>query len=104
MVKLLWKLLLVTSLFTSGFVLTATIPSSHAAAVNSLESVVERCDRRLQELALNQWPFLEAHDAATTYLTGERDVVAWTQTQPPGGVAQLLECGARALDWRPKVC
>ena len=36
-----------------------------------------------------------AHDAATTYLSGDNVVTKWAQTQPPGGFAKLLDCGAR---------
>eukprot|EP00958_Prasinococcus_capsulatus_P022837 scaffold3275_cov385-Prasinococcus_capsulatus_cf.AAC.8 len=74
------------------------------ASVAGLVGCAERdCSRKLHNLPLNQWPLLECHDAATTYLTGEESVVAWTRTQPPGGIRKLLACGARALDWRPKV-
>jgi hypothetical protein len=52
---------------------------------------------------LSDWPMLLAHDAGTTYLAGSAtavSVVAWTKTQPDGGFATLLDCGARALDVR----
>ena len=49
---------------------------------------------------LNQWPMIMSHDAATTYLSSGifND---WIKTQPSGGASGLLDCGARALDWRP---
>ena len=44
-----------------------------------------------------------AHDAATTYLDGSHIIVKWAKTQQSGGISSLLKCGARALDWRPKL-
>jgi hypothetical protein len=57
------------------------------------------------ETRLSRVPFLMAHDAATTYrpqysLLG-RLLPTQVQTQPEGGFAALLDCGARALDVRP---
>lgn len=52
---------------------------------------------------LNEWPMIMAHDAATTYLIGSaiHQINRWAKTQPDGGTTQLLNCGARAFDWRP---
>ena len=52
---------------------------------------------------LNEWPIIMAHDAATTYLEGGflHQINDWTKTQPDGGPIGLLNCGARAFDWRP---
>ena len=54
---------------------------------------------------LNEWPMIMAHDAASTYLTAglAHQVNDWSKTQQDGGAAGLLDCGARMLDWRPKV-
>ena len=56
---------------------------------------------------LNRWPMIMAHDAATTYLVEnpvDYTVYAWTVTQPPQkGTSGMLDCGARAFDWRPQV-
>ena len=53
-----------------------------------------------------------AHDAATVYLSASRliktSVYNWTKTQSgpagssSGTVSDLLTCGARSLDWRPR--
>jgi hypothetical protein len=43
------------------------------------------------------------HDAATTYLSKQSIVNKWAKTQPDGGTLGMLECGARAFDWRPKL-
>ena len=52
---------------------------------------------------MNEWPMIMAHDAATTYLPSTGLVNPWTKTQPDGGTAGLLNCGARAFDWRPSL-
>jgi hypothetical protein len=54
---------------------------------------------------LNEWPMIMTHDAATTYLKGGgiHQINNWTKTQPDGGPAGQLNCGARAFDWRPLV-
>ncbi len=56
-----------------------------------------------QGTLVREWPMLLAHDAGTTYLESSAaavSVTAWTKTQPDGGFAGLLDCGARALDVR----
>lgn len=57
------------------------------------------------DLPLNQYPFIEAHDAATGYLEPEhlvqRIIYDWTKTQS-GSMGEQLDCGARAFDWRPR--
>eukprot|EP01047_Picozoa_sp_COSAG01_P077481 COSAG01_NODE_13967_length_1513_cov_3.613154_2_plen_143_part_00 len=54
---------------------------------------------------VNEWPMVMVHDAATTYLREghllNKTVLDWTITQPPGGTARELDCGARGFDWRP---
>lgn len=52
---------------------------------------------------LTQWPMLQAHDSATTYLPGGllHPINNWAKTQGDGGVKGLLECGVRSFDWRP---
>lgn len=54
---------------------------------------------------LNEWPMIQAHDAATTYLARGKlhPINAWTKTQADGGVTGMLDCGARAFDWRPRL-
>lgn len=54
---------------------------------------------------LNEWPMLMVHNAATTYLRGGilHPINNWAKTQPDGGISGLLDCGARAIDWRPIV-
>jgi len=51
----------------------------------------------------NQWPMLFAHDFATGYLLSggivKKEEMDWAQTQP-GSITKLLNCGARAFDWR----
>lgn len=42
-----------------------------------------------------------AHDAASTYLSESGIIKPWAKTQPSGGANGLLNCGARAFDWRP---
>merc|ERR1719506_431937 len=57
------------------------------------------------DTALNAWPMLFAHDAATGYLAEETLVTWWARTQQPSERAftSLLDCGARALDLRVHV-
>ena len=50
---------------------------------------------------INQWPMIMAHDAASTYLSESGIIKPWAKTQPSGGANGLLNCGARAFDWRP---
>jgi len=54
---------------------------------------------------LNEWPMIMAHDAATTYLKGGlfHQINDWAKTQADGGAKGMLDCGARAFDWRPEV-
>jgi hypothetical protein len=49
---------------------------------------------------LNEWPMLQAHDAATTYLKSGL-INRWAKTQQNGGISGMLNCAARAFDWRP---
>ena len=49
---------------------------------------------------LNEWPMIQAHDAATTYL-GSGIVNRWAKTQQDGGILGMLDCAARSFDWRP---
>ena len=46
-----------------------------------------------------------AHDAATSYLEGGlfHQINNWAKTQQDGGPAGMLDCGARAFDWRPSL-
>lgn len=62
------------------------------------------------ELLLRDAALITAHDASTTYMpeppawnVAAKEVVAFAKTQPDGGFARLLDCGARALDLRTKV-
>jgi hypothetical protein len=59
----------------------------------------------LADLPLNTFPLLQAHDAGTVYLA-QSDPLAevalrFARTQSGGSVTALLDCGARAFDWRP---
>ena len=61
----------------------------------------------LADAPLNQFPMLQAHDAGTVYLS-IADALAeianrFARTQSGGNVTALLDCGARAFDWRPSV-
>lgn len=51
---------------------------------------------------LNQYAFIQTHDSVTGELDERRDFVVadWTRTQN-GTIVQQLDCGARALDYRP---
>ena len=60
------------------------------------------------EALLRHYPMVLAHDAATTYMRPpppahlmDTLLFNWTRTQPAGGLGTLLDCGARAFDWRP---
>lgn len=94
--------------------------AAHLAAPDAIAGSVRAREARLDPHAtpLDLWPLLMAHDAATTYIAanatgdveGEREgkgvglspvVRRWSVTQPAGGMARLLGCGARAFDWRP---
>ena len=60
----------------------------------------------LADLPLNAFPMLQAHDAGTVYLATAADPLAevalrFARTQSGGSVSALLDCGARAFDWRP---
>ena len=52
---------------------------------------------------VHEWPMIMAHDSATTYLRSGllHPINRWGKTQPDGGLPGLLDCGARAFDWRP---
>jgi len=52
------------------------------------------------ETPLAEWPMIMAHDSATTYLEAGL-LNRWGKTQPSGGFTRLLDCGARAFDFRP---
>lgn len=56
----------------------------------------------IQDILLNQFPFLMSHDAATGEIIEARDhiIAAYSKTQPSGLVEQL-NCGARSFDYRP---
>lgn len=51
---------------------------------------------------INQYAILGTHDSATGELKSERDKILakWSRTQN-GGILEQIECGARALDYRP---
>jgi len=53
--------------------------------------------------SINQWPMIMAHDAATTYLEDGGIINPWAKTQQSGGTTGMLNCGARAFDWRPSL-
>ena len=48
-------------------------------------------------------PMVLAHDAATAYIASSGFIDDWARTQQAtgGDIGGLLDCGARALDWRP---
>ncbi|KAL1503614.1 hypothetical protein AB1Y20_012091 [Prymnesium parvum] len=54
---------------------------------------------------LNEHAMIMAHDAATTYLSGGilHPVNNWAKTQQDGGFRGMLDCGARAFDWRSQL-
>ena len=56
------------------------------------------------DLPLSLYPLVMSHDSATGELDERRDglIAAWAKTQPASLVGQL-HCGARALDYRPKL-
>ena len=68
-----------------------------------LSFVLSAQARNASTTPLNMWPMIMAHDAATTYLDPAGLIDHWAKTQPSGGPAQLFDCGARALDWRPSL-
>eukprot|EP00959_Pyramimonas_sp_CCMP1952_P090814 1901280-Pyramimonas_sp.AAC.1 len=73
------------------------------ASVASLYGVVTA--HREDPPLLNHSPFLMAHDAGTGYLEPghlTEMVFNWTATQTTGFIGQL-DCGARALDIRPRL-
>jgi len=53
----------------------------------------------------NQHAMIMAHDAATTYLDGGllHPINNWAKTQQDGGFKGMLECGARAFDFRSEL-
>jgi len=53
----------------------------------------------------NQHAMIMAHDAATTYLAGGllHPINNWAKTQADGGFTGMLNCGARAFDFRADV-
>lgn len=65
--------------------------------------VLQAAARDPTSTVLNEWPMIMSHDAATTYLEKKNILNRWAKTQPDGGTATLLDCGARAFDWRPKL-
>ena len=74
------------------------------SVIAALLSVIAAGD---ENRALNTLPMIMAHDAGSGYLNADaahqpaRDLLyGWTKTQS-GGLAEQLQCGARALDSRP---
>jgi hypothetical protein len=61
--------------------------------------------QHLADLPLNQFPFIQAHDAGTTYLrpTSALSEVEYrfARTQDGDNITSLLDCGALTFDWRP---
>ena len=59
----------------------------------------------LADLPLNLFPFIQAHDAGTTYLqpTSLLSEIEYrfARTQNGANITQLLGCGALTFDWRP---
>ena len=59
----------------------------------------------LSDLPLNNFPFIQAHDAGTTYLQPNSllsEIAArFARTQNGANISQLLDCGALSFDWRP---
>ena len=70
------------------------------AAVSSSSAALAKDPNRT---LMHEWPMLMANDAATTYLRGGllHPINTWAKTQPSGGLPGLLDCAARAFDWRP---
>ncbi|GMI47019.1 hypothetical protein TrCOL_g1011 [Triparma columacea] len=75
-----------------------------------LPFVVSSClSATIDDLPLNRYGMIMAHDAASGYLDPsgviKGEVVDWTKTQsmPTKSAADLLDCGARSFDWRPYV-
>ncbi|CAK0825842.1 unnamed protein product [Prorocentrum cordatum] len=71
-----------------------------------LRTTLPRVGEDELQTPLRSWPMLMAHDAATTYAKDGschklHQVNNYAVTQPPGTLATLLDCGARALDLRP---
>lgn len=68
-------------------------------------TVVAAAIKPVEITVMNEWPMIMCHDAATTYLPGGvlHPVNNWAKTQPDGGTSGLLDCGARAFDWRPSL-
>ena len=61
----------------------------------------------LADLPLSMWPILQTHDTGTVYLSASNAVdeiiYRFTRTQSAANVTGLLDCGARAFDWRPEL-
>jgi hypothetical protein len=60
---------------------------------------------QLADLPLNAFPFIQAHDAGTTYLQPTSLLTEveyrFARTQNGANITQLLDCGALSFDWRP---
>ena len=80
------------------------IPRQLVVCICFVIIIINNCFSKKQPnvTVLKQWPMLGAHDAATTYLP-EGLINRWAKTQPSGGIKQLLDCGVRFFDWRPKL-
>lgn len=102
----------------------ATLPSlppllSHLAhlkdptgLLTSLSGLIKKSDdsaglltRAAATKPFNQHAMIMAHDAATSYLEGGllHQINQWTKTQADGGFTGMLNCGARAFDFRAKM-
>lgn len=61
----------------------------------------------LADVPLNLFPMIQAHDTGTSYLSSDSAITEalyrFTRTQNADNVTQLLDCGARAFDWRPSL-
>ena len=61
----------------------------------------------LADMPLSMWPILQTHDTGTVYLHADNPVdeivYRFTRTQNANNVTALLDCGARAFDWRPEL-
>ena len=80
------------------------IPRQLVVCICFVIIIINNCFSKKQPnvTVLKQSPMLGAHDAATTYLP-EGLINRWAKTQPSGGIKQLLDCGVRFFDWRPKL-
>jgi hypothetical protein len=72
-----------------------------------LASSVSLLRPSLADMPLSQFPMLQAHDTGTVYLTPTSALTEalyrFTRTQTGASVTDLLDCGARAFDWRPSL-